>query len=74
MAERDHRTVFRYAELTTVAARLARHAEDVTNAARRDIAEDLLLASRIAHRFAGLQFRVGDTIRKIDEHPEPDLS
>jgi len=47
-------------ELGDLAARLTAHADSITNAARRDIANDMLLASGVIHRLAS---------EKTDERP-----
>jgi hypothetical protein len=49
---------FTYEGLTAASGRLTRHADDITNVARMDIADDLRLAARIADKFASLKFRI----------------
>jgi len=61
-----------YETLTAVGARLSRHAEDITNAARQDIANDLRLAAVMASKFASLRFRVAEIAPKAIDHPEWD--
>jgi hypothetical protein len=56
MANQDHNRVFGYAELTALAGRFAEHAAAISNPARQDVAKDLLLAARMAHKFASCVF------------------
>jgi hypothetical protein len=70
MANRDHNRVFGYAELTALAGRFAQHAAAITNPARQDVAKDLLLAARMAHKFASLRFRVANIAQKAIEPPD----
>jgi hypothetical protein len=58
MATQQFNSPFGYEGLTAIAGRLSRHSDDIVNVARLDIADDLRMAARMAHRFASLKFRV----------------
>jgi hypothetical protein len=70
MANQDHNRVFGYAELTALAGRFAEHAAAISNPARQDVAKDLLLAARMAHKFASLRFRVANIAQKAIDPPD----
>lgn len=44
--------------LNAIAVRLRDHSESITNIARQDMADDLLLAAKITDDLASLRFRV----------------
>jgi hypothetical protein len=75
MATDETNPIFGYAELTAAAGRFAAHAETIRNPARADIANDLLLAARIAHRFASFRYRVANVAARVlnswDPHADP---
>jgi hypothetical protein len=70
MANQSNNRAFGYAELTALAGRFAQHAAAVCNAARQDVANDLLLAARMAHKFASLRFRVANMAQKAIDPPD----
>jgi hypothetical protein len=70
MATKENIPVFGYAELTAAAGRFADHAETVMNPARQDIAQDLRMAARMAHKFASLRFRVANIAQKAIDPPD----
>ena len=72
MADPDHKPIFDYEALTAIGARLTDHADAITNAARQDIANDLLQAAVIAVKLASLRFRIAEIAEQALAHPEWD--
>jgi hypothetical protein len=60
--------------LNAASARLFDHAESVTNVARQDIADDLMLAARIADKLAGLRLRVAEIAQQALDRPRWDAA
>jgi hypothetical protein len=72
MANPDPTVKFDYAALTAIGGRFSRRADDIVMIGAREMADDFRLAARMASKFAGLRFRVGEIAdMALDQAPPP---
>lgn len=74
MGNPERTTNFDIETLNELALRLFEHAGAITNAARRDIANDLRVAALVASRLSSLRFRISEIASQALDRPHWDAA